>query len=75
MADRTGLPAQLVRYWTEGEGAAKISWGAPGDFHRCEVQVNAAIVKGGGAALPPAEIAGLCSNLHRIATGRNPGDA
>jgi len=27
--------ARLRAYWTRGEGATKIKWGAPGDFKRC----------------------------------------
>jgi hypothetical protein len=23
---------RLMRYWAEGEGAAKLQWGVPGDF-------------------------------------------
>ena len=26
---------RLMRYWAEGEGAAKIRWGEAGDFDRC----------------------------------------
>ncbi len=33
--------AQTLRdYWTRGEGAAKIAWGAPGDFDRCVAEVG-----------------------------------
>jgi 5-methylcytosine-specific restriction endonuclease McrA len=31
---------RLMRYWAEGEGAAKIQWGVPGDFDRCVVQLG-----------------------------------
>lgn len=35
-ADRNrGNAEELRRYWTHGEGAAKIRWGTPGDFDRC----------------------------------------
>jgi 2'-5' RNA ligase len=30
-----GGAEKLRRYWTHGEGAAKIQWGVPGDFKRC----------------------------------------
>lgn len=30
-----GNAERLRRYWTRGEGAAKIRWGAPGDWKRC----------------------------------------
>jgi hypothetical protein len=30
-----GNAERLRRYWTRGEGAAKIRWGAPGDWSRC----------------------------------------
>jgi hypothetical protein len=32
--------APLRRYWTHGEGAAKIRWGEPGDFDRCVREVS-----------------------------------
>jgi hypothetical protein len=35
-ADRNrGNAESLRRYWTRGEGAAKIRWGQPGDWKRC----------------------------------------
>jgi hypothetical protein len=35
-ADRNrGNAEKLRRYWTVGKGAAKIRWGAPGDWKRC----------------------------------------
>lgn len=35
-ADRNrGNAEKLRRYWTRGEGAAKIRWGTPGDWKRC----------------------------------------
>ena len=30
-----GNAEELRRYWTKGEGAAKIRWGQPGDWSRC----------------------------------------
>jgi hypothetical protein len=30
-----GNSERLRRYWTRGEGAAKIRWGTPGDWNRC----------------------------------------
>ena len=65
----------LMRYWAEGEGGAKIGWGRPGDFARCEHLIQEAVTKGGKPPLPPNEIAGLCSNLHQRATGARPGHA
>jgi hypothetical protein len=58
---------RLMRYWAEGEGALKIGWGTPGDFARCEVEL--------GKYVPPTMLAGLCSNLHKRATGARPGHA
>jgi hypothetical protein len=69
-----GNAERLKKYWTEGEGAAKIRWGVPGDFDRCVRHIQEAVSKH-GASLPDHEIKGLCSNLHRRATGANPGDA
>lgn len=38
---RGGGNAQTLRdYWTHGTGAAKIRWGAPGDWSRCVREVS-----------------------------------
>lgn len=58
---------QLMAYWSEGEGAAKIGWGTDGDFYRCEAEL--------GKYVSPGMVAGLCSNLHKRATGFRPGHA
>lgn len=58
---------RLMRYWTEGPGAAKIGWGVAGDFERCRVEL--------GKYVGPAIVSGLCSNLHKRATGARPGHA
>lgn len=56
---------RLMRYWTEGEGAAKIAWGEPGDFDRCVLQL--------GEHVSPSIVKGLCANLHHRALGVWPG--
>jgi hypothetical protein len=58
---------RLVAYWAKGPGAAKIQWGKPGDFARCQKQMVGKV--------PPQMIDGFCSNLHKIATGARPGKA
>jgi hypothetical protein len=58
---------KLMRYWAEGEGAAKIGWNTPGDFDRCVLHL--------GKYVGPAIVKGLCSNLHQRATGFRPGHA
>jgi hypothetical protein len=58
---------RLMKYWAEGEGAAKIRWGIPGDFDRCVVHL--------GKYVGPGVVKGLCSNLHQRATGARPGHA
>jgi hypothetical protein len=58
---------RLMRYWAEGEGAALIQWGVPGDFDRCLVEL--------GKHVGPGIVKGLCSNLHERATGARPGHA
>jgi hypothetical protein len=60
---------QLMRYWAEGEGAARIRWGTEGDHTRCTRLINEEITKKGKAPLPPDEIHGLCTNLQKRATG------
>jgi hypothetical protein len=76
MAEGTGLPPQLIKYWTVGEGAAKIGgWGHPGDFDACLVQIQKAVTEHGDPPLPDRVIKGLCATLHKIATGEAPGHA
>jgi hypothetical protein len=58
---------KLMRYWAEGEGAAKIRWGISGDFDRCVVELSKYV--------GPGIVKGLCSNLHQRATGARPGHA
>lgn len=49
--------ARIRRYWTKGKGAAKIKWGAPGDFNRCRSQLAKYVAN-------PEWLAGLCANMH-----------
>lgn len=58
------LNGELERYWTRGEGAAKIRWGEPGDFKRCVRQLREHF---------PQDTEGLCANLHHEALGKWPG--
>lgn len=61
------VPSQRLRnYWTRGPGAAKIAWGAPGDFERCRSQLRKYIAN-------PDWLAGTCANLHKEAIGVWPG--
>lgn len=59
---------RLDKYWTEGKGSQEIQWGLPGDFDRCVVAMHR-------VGVPSHMIPGHCSNLHRRATGANPGSA
>lgn len=59
--------SRLRRYWTEGAGAAKIAWGAPGDFNRCRTQLSKYVMR-------PDWLAGLCANMHFDALGFWPGE-
>lgn len=54
----------LVRYWTRGEGAAKIRWGVDGSFNRCVRHLT-------GKVRDPK---GLCAELHKEATGEWPAE-
>lgn len=58
---------RLMRYWAEGPGAAKIRWGTKDDFYRCERELEKYV--------GPEQVKGLCSNLHKRATGARPGHA
>lgn len=58
--------ARIRRYWVRGKGAAKIRWGAPGDFNRCRAQLAKYVQN-------PEWLAGLCANMHKEAIGVWPG--
>jgi hypothetical protein len=62
------IPAALGRYWTRGEGAAKIGWGTDGAYERCVALVGAKVKKLG------IDIHGLCANLEKRATGHWPAE-
>lgn len=56
--------AQLARYWSHGEGAAKVGWGTPGDFDRCVVEV--------GKYMTKDRAKGYCNLRHHDALGIYP---
>lgn len=58
---------RLMEYWAHGEGSTKIQWGNPGDYDRCIIEL--------GKYVGPGIVHGLCSNLHKRATGFRPGHA
>lgn len=60
-----GNLAVLIRYWTRGEGRAKIRFGTGGDFNRCVQHLSKYV--------PPNQVKGFCARLHKIATGKWPG--
>jgi len=53
---------RLHEYWVHGEGAAKIRWGAPGDFDRCVLHLGKYI----------RDPQGYCNLAHHAATGMYP---
>jgi hypothetical protein len=56
-----GGNAQTLRnYWTHGAGAAKIRWGTPGDWSRCNRQLSKYM---------GARAKGYCALRHIAATG------
>ncbi|MFE0794780.1 hypothetical protein [Streptomyces mutabilis] len=55
-----GNAAALRRYWSTGAGAAKIRWGTPGDWTRCNRQLSKYM---------GAKARGYCNLLHRRNTG------
>ena len=57
---RRGNAAQLRAYWSTGPGAAKIRWGAPGDWGRCNRQLHKYL---------GARAKGYCQLLHIRNTG------
>ncbi|WP_083213333.1 hypothetical protein [Mycobacterium malmoense] len=58
---------RLMEYWAHGKGAIKIRWGVDGDFDRCVAELSKYV--------NPGIVKGLCSNLHKRATGARPGHA
>ena len=56
---------KLVRYWTVGEGAAKIRWGTPGDFTRCVRHLQ---------KYDGVQAKGQCAKWHKMLNGFWPGD-
>ncbi|MDQ0376502.1 phage minor head protein [Amycolatopsis thermophila] len=61
------MPPQLLQYWTAGEGAAKIAWGSPGDFTRCDRYLAEYIHD-------DSERKGACARLHKLTTGKWPNE-
>lgn len=57
---------RITDYWVDGTGAAKIGWGAPGDFERCRTNLAQYVQN-------PEWLAGLCANLHYRALRTWPG--
>lgn len=51
---------KLRRYWSSGEGAAKIRWGTPGDWKRCVSHLSKYM---------GLRSKGYCQNLHKRNTG------
>lgn len=54
---------RLRRYWTRGEGAAKIGWGTDGDYMRCVSHLGKYVT----------DPKGLCNVYHQAALGAPPG--
>lgn len=66
-ADRNrGGAEDLRRYWTTGEGGAKIAWDTPGDMTRCIGFLSEHMTR--------ENAAGYCANRHKEMTGVWPGD-
>jgi hypothetical protein len=61
-----GGAEQLRRYWTRGEGGAKIRWGTGGDFTRCVEHLTEHL---------GARAKGYCALRHKEMNGMWPGDA
>lgn len=56
------MPPQLQAEWLAGGIAARIAWGTPGAFGRCQVIARE-------KQIPGRQIDGMCANLKRAATG------
>jgi hypothetical protein len=55
-----GNTQTLRNYWTKGAGAAKIRWGTPGDWGRCNRELSKYM---------GARAKGYCQLRHMAATG------
>lgn len=55
-----GNAETLRRYWSSGEGAAKIRWGTPGDWTRCNRLLSRYL---------GSRAKGYCQRLHKRNTG------
>lgn len=60
------MPPQLRESYLHGKAAAKILWGQPGDFKRCELEAT-------HHGIPKRMRAGMCATLHKEALGVAPG--
>ena len=60
---------RVTQYWADGPGADLIGWKKPGDFDRCVIAVRQEADKHGPNAVPQYMICGLCTALHKEATG------
>jgi hypothetical protein len=56
----------LENYWKRGEGAAKIRWGTPGDWTRCQRNLREHV--------GPERAKRICAQWHRDMNGFWPGD-
>lgn len=69
VTDTPGVPdsgaRELARYWSHGEGAAKIGWGTPGAYDRCVTLLT--------EHMSPEHAHGYCAVRHHDATGTWPG--
>ncbi len=65
--EQAGLARLKAWAVNPAEGGKLFKWGTPGDFDRCET-----FYKG---KVPGHMIKGWCRNLHKLATGHEPGQA
>jgi hypothetical protein len=60
-----GDVSKLIKYWSRGEGAALIGWGAECDFCSCLAHLSKYV--------PAGQVKGFCARLHKRATVKWPG--
>ena len=60
-----GNAERLRRYWLNGEGAAKIAWGTPGDWTRCVANLTPYM---------GTRAKGYCNLLHKRKLGKYPNE-
>lgn len=61
-APHTDMPKQLLSYWTEGKGSARLKWGTAGDWARAVAEFE--------KYMSPYQARAAANSIHKLVTGR-----